>query len=210
MGKIKLPSKPPKIDMTPMVDLFFLLLTFFMLTTSFKPQEPAKVDTPNSISDKVSPKDNMFMIYVSKENKIFFTMDNGVDTTAHVRKKLLEGMAKQFPNTKFTSQQINKFEKAASFGMPIENLPKWLDTEDAKQKELLQTGIPYDSINNQLAMWILMARNANTQATVVIKGDAEADYKTVKKVFDMVQDVKLNTFSLITTLEKVEVKLDEK
>ena len=53
MSKIKLPSKPPKIDMTPMVDLFMLLLTFFMLTASFIPQEAVQVDTPNSISEKL-------------------------------------------------------------------------------------------------------------------------------------------------------------
>ena len=52
MPKIKLPTKSPHIDMTPMVDLFSLLLTFFMLTASFRPQEAAPIDTPNSISEK--------------------------------------------------------------------------------------------------------------------------------------------------------------
>ena len=55
MSKLKLPKRSPSIDMTPMVDLFFLLLTFFMLTTSFKPTEAVQVDTPNSISEQITP-----------------------------------------------------------------------------------------------------------------------------------------------------------
>jgi len=46
MPKIKLGHKSPRIDMTPMVDLFTLLLTFFILTATFRPQESAAVDTP--------------------------------------------------------------------------------------------------------------------------------------------------------------------
>lgn len=208
MGKIKLPSKPPRMDMTPMVDLFFLLLTFFMLTTSFRPSEVVQVDTPMSISEKIQPEKNVITVYISKDNKVFFNIDNGIDTADRIRRKTLIGMGKQF-NIKFNEEQIVEFEKRASFGMPIKNVPEWLDEKDSKERDAMQTGMPYDSLDNQLALWFLMARQANPNAEAAIKGDFDADYKTVKKVFDMLQDVKINRFNLTTSLEKVEVKLEK-
>jgi biopolymer transport protein ExbD len=67
-----------------------------------------------------------------------------------------------------------------------------------------------DSTDNQLALWILFARKANPDAEAVIKGDQEADFKVVKKIMDIVQAAKINKFNLITNLEKVEVKLENK
>ena len=52
MPKIKLTHKSPRIDMTPMVDLFSVVLIFLMLTTNFRISEPSAVDTPYSVSEK--------------------------------------------------------------------------------------------------------------------------------------------------------------
>jgi biopolymer transport protein ExbD len=204
MSKFKIEHKAPNIDMTPMVDLFFLLLTFFMLTTSFRPQEAAQVDTPNSISGLIAPEKNVFTIYISKDNKAFFNIDNGQDSTSHVRSKLLKNMGDYF-RVPFTGQEVSQFEKLASFGMPIKEVRNWINAEPS-QRDKLQTGIPMDSLDNQLSMWVHFARLNNPQAEVTIKGDSESDYKVVKKVFDMVQDKKIDKFNLTTTLEKVEVK----
>ncbi len=88
---------------------------------------------------------------------------------------------------------------------------EWIDSKDEKaQHELQKNGIPMDSTDNQLAMWILFARKANPDAEAVIKGDREADFKVVKKIMDIVQAAKINRFNLVTNLEKVEVKLDNK
>lgn len=208
MSKIKMPVRTPKIDMTPMVDLFFLLLTFFMLTTTFRPQEAAQVDTPNSISEKISPEKNVIYILVSKDNKVFFNVDNGLDTSVHVRKDVLVNVGKQY-NITFTPEQIDKFEKANSFGMPITKLAAWLDAKEPKEKEAMQVGVPIDSADNQLAMWIHFARLANPKAEAAIKGDNDADYKVVRRVLDIMQDKGMNKFNLTTNLEKVEVKLEK-
>jgi len=210
MAKLKLPVRTPRIDMTPMVDMFALLLTFFILTATFRPEEPVNVDTPKSISEKITPDRNVMTLLISQDNKVFFNIDNGRDSTRHIRIEVLENVGKQY-NLKFTPEQLNKFEKMAAFGLPIAKMGEWIDSKDAKLRfEIQKNGIPIDSTDNQLAMWILYARKANPNAEAVIKGDRESDFKVVKKIMDIVQAAKINRFNLITNLEQVEVKLDNK
>jgi biopolymer transport protein ExbD len=59
-------------------------------------------------------------------------------------------------------------------------------------------------------MWIRFARQLNPIADAAVKGDAGADYKVAKKVFDILQANNINRFNLTTTLEKVEVKFETK
>ncbi|MFH0893009.1 MAG: biopolymer transporter ExbD [Bacteroidota bacterium] len=209
MPKIKVPSKSPHIDMTPMVDLFSLLLTFFMLTTTFRPQEAAQIDTPSSISDKQAPDKNIITLLISKDNKVFFNIDNGKDSSTHYRADILKEMGKQF-NVTFTQPQIDKFTSGSSFGMPIAKMGTWLNEKDNKKKEQYQVGIPLDSANNrasELWYWIRVSRQQNPAAEVAIKGDGGADYKVVKKIMDVLLDNGVRQFNLTTTLIKEEAVL---
>lgn len=207
MGKIKLAVKTPHIDMTPMVDMFFLLLTFFILTATFRPQEAVHVDTPSSISETTTPEKNVITILISKEDKVFFNVDNGDDTSKHIRGKVLQAMGSQY-QIRFTPAEVKKFEGLSSFGLPIVKLKDWIAADNQKTRDAMEESIPMDSTDNQLLMWIRFSRTYNNDLQVDIKGDGKANFPVVKKVIDILQDNNVKKFNLTTNLEKVEVSTD--
>lgn len=205
MPKIKLPTKSPHIDMTPMVDLFSVVLTFLMLTTTMKQPEPAVVDTPSSVSEKPTPDFNMLTLLISKDDKVFLNVDNGRDSVYKFRRKILIEMGKQY-NIEFTEPELKSFESILSpVGVPMLKMKEFLDSKDNEAKKLLQVGIPLDSLDNQLASWVLFARQVNPTINACIKGDSKTGFPIVKKVLDILQDKNLNRFDLITNLEAVKV-----
>jgi biopolymer transport protein ExbD len=206
MPKIKLPTKSPHIDMTPMVDLFSVVLTFLMLTTTMRQPEPANVDTPVSISEKPTPDYNMLTLLISRDDKVFLNVDNGGDTLSKYRPRILTEMGKHY-GVEFTPVELREFEKMpSSVGVPMKDMKAFLDAKDAAEKKVFQTGIPLDSLDNQLANWILYCRQVNPQINACIKGDTKAQFPIVKKVLDILQDKNMSRFSLITNLEAVKVK----
>ena len=209
MPKIKLPTKSPRIDMTPMVDTFAVILTFLMLTTTMRQPEPATVDTPYSISEKPTPDFNIMTFLISKDDKLYINFDNGPDTLLKYRPKILEEMGKNYGIT-FTPAELREFEKMPSaMGVPIQDMKAFLDTKDRKEKEKYQVGIPLDSADNQLAMWILYARKVNPNIQADIKGDAKAKFPFVQKVLDNLTDKNVYKFNLVTTLEAVKINPSE-
>jgi len=208
MPKIKAPVRTPHIDMTPMVDLFSVLLIFLLLTATFVPAEVTPIQSPNSISEKQAPDNDIMMIFISKDSLVFFNIDNGKDTSTHFRSKLLEKMGEQYKII-FTPQELKKFGTMSAFGMPMKDIKTWINAKDSKIREKLQVGIPTDSLDNQLAWWIRMARLTNPGAEVALKGDAETPYMVVKKVMDLLQENKVNKFNLVTNLMKDEVTIKD-
>jgi biopolymer transport protein ExbD len=191
--------------MTPMVDLFTLLLTFFILTATFRPQESAPVDVPFSVSEKPMMDANVMTVLIAKDNRIFFNVDNGPDTILRFRPKILAEMGKRY-NIEFTDDELRLFEKTGTgVGVPIQEMKAYLDTRDADEKAALETGVPIDSADNQLALWILFTRQINPAVQTMIKGDADVEFPVVKEVLDILQDKNVNRFNLITSLEAVEV-----
>jgi biopolymer transport protein ExbD len=207
MGKIKLPKKSPHIDMTPMVDLFSLLLVFFILTATFRPEEAAPIVTPSSVSQTPIPENNLLTLEIAKDGRVFFNVDNGSDTTKHIRGKILRAMGSNY-NIVFTSEEIKKFEALSAFGVPVNKLKVFIDAKNPDDRTALQVGIPTDSTDNQLMMWIRQARIYNNDLEVAIKGDAATNYPVVKKVIDILQDNNVNKFNLTTTPEANDVSLD--
>jgi len=210
MPKIKLPTKSPRIDMTPMVDTFAVILTFLMLTATMRQDEPANVVTPFSISEKPTPDFNTMTFLISPEGKVFLNMDNGPDTILKQRRKLLEEMGKRYA-IEFTEKELREFEKfPSSRGVPINNMKEFLAGKSSKERDLFQVGIPMDSTDNQLGMGILCARQVNPAINASIKGDAATPFPAVKKVLDNLQEKKINRFMLVTSLEAKQINLEEK
>jgi biopolymer transport protein ExbD len=209
MPKIKLPTKSPHIDMTPMVDLFSVVLMFLMLTATMSPNDPAIVDTPSSISEKPTPNFNTMTLLLSKDDRVFLNFDNGEDTTLKFRPKILAEMGKRY-NIEFTETELKEFEKfPSSMGVPMSKMKDFLATKDAKARVLLETGIPIDSLDNQLADWILFTRQINPNVQACIKGDSKTSYPIVKKVLDIMQEKNVKQFNLITNLDAVKINLAE-
>jgi biopolymer transport protein ExbD len=197
MPKHKMKRSTPSLDMTPMVDLAFLLVTFFMLTTQFRPQEAVSVDTPSSTADLKVPDVNIVQLTIAKDDRVFFDMDNNNDA----RIKLLKKMSAKY-NIAFTEQEIATFGNLSGFGLPIKDLRGWINARPSERSTYPQPGIPTDSTHNELEEWVVNARLSNPQVRVAIKGDRDADFKTVKRVMTIVQDkAKVNRFNLLTNME---------
>ena len=209
MPKIKLPTKQPRIDMTPMVDTFCVVLTFLMLTTQMRQPEPATVDTPFSISETPTPDFNTMTFLLSPEGQVFMNFDNGPDTLLKFRPKILAEMGRRY-GIEFNEKQLREFEKfPSSIGVPIMQMQDFLNSKDNTSRKAFQTGIPLDSADNQLAMWIQYARTVNPNINALIKGDSKTPFPVVKKVLDILQDLNVNRFNLITSLEAAKINLEE-
>lgn len=191
-------KKSTSIDMTAMCDVAFLLLTFFILTATAKAPEVIPVDTPQSTVQTKLPTDNLATITIGK-GKVFFDLKG-----REVRKKTLELMGQKY-ELEFSDDDTNKFALMESFGVPLQNLKQILDMKASDRAKAGQPGIPKDSLDNQLKEWLLNSRRANIdinnkELEIAIKGDAKEEYATIKQVMDILQEQKINNFSLVTGL----------
>ena len=203
MAKVKMSKKSTSIDMTAMCDVAFLLLTFFILTATAKVPEPLPVDTPSSTVQTKLPDSDLAMLTVGKSDgkeQVFFGVKG-----KEIRMATLDYMAQKYKMT-FTDQERTQFSLVDEFGVPMEGLKQLLAMKSAdRAKKGVQPGIPCDSLNNQLQDWIQYARKANIDVNqkelqFAIKGDAKEEYPQVKKVMDILQDQKINSFNLVTGL----------
>lgn len=186
--------------MTAMSDVTVLLLTFFMLTSTFVQKEPVQVATPASVSEIKIPEINILQILVDPQGKIFMSLDKQEDRVA-----VLEELSKEY-NVNFTPEQVNKFKLINSFGVPIKQMPAFLDLPTDDQDRLLKDyGIPIDTTanpSNEFKAWVKAARAQNPDLRIAIKADQATPYPNIKNIMTSLQDIRENRYNLITTLKK--------
>lgn len=205
MPKHKPHRKVPTIDMTAMCDVAFLLLTFFMLTAKMKPQEPVAVDTPSSISETKLPDAGTLTILVDKDGKVYLDMAG-----QHTRLSLIDSMNVNY-SMRLNPEEKLKFTIAGAFGLPRNQLKKWLDLSPTERTSYNSPGIPADSTNNELGPWIHNARLAqfrmkqegkvSEEYVIVVKADKDTPYPAIQKVINTLIDINVNKFNLITSQE---------
>ena len=201
MGRFKVKKQDTFIDMTPMSDVMVLLLTFFMLTATFVKEEPIKVNTPGSVSEIKIPANNLLTIFVEKSGKVFMTMDSPDG---------LRKLAKQMSDDDKLSLEPNEveiFAQAPTFVTPLNTMHGWL-ASDVKNEILTKSkeaGIPCDSVNNELKIWVTAAREACGEGMrIAIKADKSTSYAVIKRVMDSLREIDENRYNLITSLKGVE------
>jgi biopolymer transport protein ExbD len=196
MAKIKMKKKSTSTDMTAMCDVAFLLLTFFILTATAKVPEALPVDMPSSVAQTKLPDTDLAIITIGK-GKVFFDIKG-----REVRKRTLEGMGAKY-GIEFSEDDKTKFALMDDFGVPITGLKQIIDMKAADRTKANQPGIPLDSLDNQLKDWLLISRRAtidldDKELQIAIKGDAKEEYPKIKKIMDILQDQKINSFNLVT------------
>ena len=200
MPRAKVQRKSTAIDMTAMCDVSFLLLTYFILTATAKQPDPLNVNIPSSTYKIKVPEKDIAVLSIG-HGKVFFETA-GQD----IKVATLEKIGEQY-KIDFTPEEKKRFSVIGSFGVPIQSLKQFIMLDGDKRKASgLETGIPADSTNNQLADWILQSRKAVAELhsegmRVSIRGDADEEYSTMKKIIDILQKQKINKFSLITSAE---------
>ena len=60
------------LNLTPLIDIVFLLLVFFMLTANFIQNEGVKINVPKTKSSPSEVKKENLIIYLTRDNKIYF------------------------------------------------------------------------------------------------------------------------------------------
>ena len=195
---VKTSKKAASIDMTAMCDVAFLLLTFFILTATAKVPEALPVDMPASTVQSKLPESNLATLTIGK-GKVFFDLKG-----KEVRVQTLEKMAEKY-GVEFTDEDKKEFSLMEGFGVDIASLKSIIEMKSAERTKANQPGVPKDSLNNQLADWLRIARQANIdindkELEIAIKGDAKEEYPSIRKVMDILQDQGINSFSLVTGL----------
>lgn len=198
MSRAKLPRKSTHIDMTAMCDVAFLLLSFFILTTKTKPPEAVAVMTPSSVSTKVAS-DEAILVTLTKEGKVFLLIGdkshkNAIIDNVNTAKSL--GL---------NATEITKLRKLDFIGVPFSQLKSYLDLATPPSAASLP-GIPIDSTNNELTVWIRGVRDSYKgenmdKLNLLVKGDNQAKYPNFKDIKESFKKNDIFKFKVVTNSE---------
>ena len=203
MPSIKMPKKSTDTDMTPFVDIAFLILSFFIMATKFKPEEPVKVETPNSVSSEILKENNAMLITIDKDSKVYLNFSSVNDPNKEKLVTIINGVAAARSIALSDAEKTN-FKNAPIIGVPFASLKSYLDIPNAQQGTTAQPGIPVlDSLNNELVWWVAEAKKAfaGEKLLYLIKGDNTSKYPTFEGVINALRRNEEFKYNLITAQE---------
>jgi biopolymer transport protein ExbD len=205
MPSVKIPRKSTATDMTPFVDVAFLILSFFMLATKFKPPAPVEITTPRSVSSDKLKEQDAVLVEFDSAGHVYFTMNVqklGDESNKEKKRQLIRDVAKE-RNVSLTDNEVESFVQNSTVGSPIASLKALLSVPRDKRGSIRQPGIPVDSTNNELQIWITHAVNAfqGMRLNYMIKGDNKAKYPSFRGVIDAFRKNEIYKYQLITDPE---------
>jgi len=202
MPHIKIARKSTDTDMTPFVDIAFLILSFFIMATKFKPAEPVKIETPNSVSAEKLKESNAMLITIDNNNRVFLNISSPKDINKLDR--VIENISAS-RKLDLTPAQIQNFKRSPIIGVPFTQLKGLLNLPADAQKPEVQPGIPVaDSANNELVWWITETQNAfagDKGFLYLIKGDNNSKFPAFESVIDALKRNEVFKYHLITSQE---------
>jgi biopolymer transport protein ExbD len=207
MPKVKVPRKSTAVDMTAMCDVAFLLLSFFILTTKFKPAEALAVTTPKSVATMPAEQKNFVLVTMDKDGKVYFS----VSDDASNEKRTIIDQVNTAKALNLTDAEKKGFLRAGSFvGVPFAQLKSYLQKTSEQLAQIQKPGIPVDSANNELSVWMRAAKEAfqGKRMTLMVKGDNQAKYPSFKGVIDAFKANDEMKFQMITDPEGVPAGTD--
>lgn len=204
MPRFRIPKRSTLVDMTAMTDMVFLLLNFFIMTTSFKPDEPVAIVTPSSINTQLLPDSDVILISIDKKGRVFFNMDGQPK-----RQQLIGDINQQF-KLNLSEQEMNQFILGAAVGVDLQHLKPYLGlNSEGRRKYMDEKGIPVDSVNNELGIWLQYGQAAQggsvKKVKYCIKADNETPYPYVKQVLETFKKKNIQHVNLVTDLEAAPV-----
>lgn len=210
MPSVKMAKKSTVTDMTPFVDVGFLILFFFIMATKFKPQEPVTITTPHSVSSQKLMEKDALLIQFDSSGHVFFTLNTKKPDELNTLRQDLINRVSQTRNLGLTPAEENAFIKDGTIGTPFAQLKQYLSMPEAQRKMVKQAGIPVDSSNNELQVWVNNAITtfAGRPVDYMIKGDNNASYPTFKGVMDALAKNDQYKYQLITDPKGVPVGTD--
>jgi biopolymer transport protein ExbD len=87
-------AEPPRVDITPLIDVVFLMLIFFMVSTTFDKQTQLKVELPSATSDAESEEvPNKLEITIDAKGNFYVNQQELVKHDAQTLSRTMEKLA---------------------------------------------------------------------------------------------------------------------
>jgi len=201
MPSVKLPKKSTDTDMTPFVDIAFL--SFFIMATKFKPEEPVKVETPNSVSSDILKEENAILMTIDVDGKVFLNISAPNDKKKEKILQIINGINTS-RNLNLTDAEKVNFLSAPIVGVPFQSLKQYLQIPNDQQGKVKQPGIPVlDTLNNELIWWVDEAKKAfaGGKLLYLIKGDNKSKFPSFEAVINALRRNEVFKYNLITAQE---------